>query len=324
MKERASYQENLRFTQMESFRKHLSRPLRLYLLAVPEAAERAEAMREVLSVWPQVEPQRVSSFAELSEALSSPSLWGGEPVIVAEGVEKWGKKEAQFPDYGYVLLLAAGKAAAVSALVEKRGAVLDLTEEKPWDRERRLNGWLQERAERGGKRLTPDAAALLLAEGERDLALFEQELIKLISYVGDRPTIEKEDVRKIAILGRTSKIWALAEELVWEQKMREVPEALVPFLMSVRTQLEMGQKLVALQSAPPESIKPFFPKVWPKTLEKRTAQAGHLGMAYFTRALSALYRVELLSRSGATSEEALLTYLHTSLYAALPSPQRST
>ncbi len=316
----------MRFTQYGSFRKQLAHPLRLYLIAVPDSAERAEAVREVLAVWPPEAPQRVSSMGELREALEAPLLLGGEPLVIAEGVEKWGKKDleklVEGVTFGYLLLVAGGKAAGLIAAVEKHGAVLDLTEEKPWDRERRLGEWLQERAHRGGKKLAQDAAALMLSEGERDLALYERELEKLIAYVGDRPSIEKSDVRQVGVLGRTSTIWHLAEELAWEQKLPEVPEALVPFLMSVRTQLEMGQKLVALSGTAPEAMKPFFPKVWPKTLEKRSATARHLGAAYFTRALTALYRVELLSRSGATSEEALLTYLHTSLYAAVSSAQR--
>lgn len=76
--------------------------------------------------------------------------------------------------------------------VAQQGLAIECSELK----EGRLVAWLIERTrEEYGKHLTRDAAQLLPELAGSGLGLLDQELLKLVSYVGDREKINVEDVR---------------------------------------------------------------------------------------------------------------------------------
>jgi hypothetical protein len=56
-----------------------------------------------------------------------------------------------------------------------------------------------------------------------------------------------------------------------------------------------------------------LPKVFPKTLEKRTNQAQRLGSRYFSKGLIELFDIELKSRTGANQYGALLDLFRSKL-----------
>lgn len=314
----------MRYQNLKSFQKHLKSAAphnlcRFYLVAMADDFERAKALNEVLGYF-QPEPTRLncdkSALADCMNAMQSMSLFG-ESMVVIDGIEKLSKKEIQtFTDSlgsasGFVLIGSRSKLSSLFALVEKEGVILDLLDEKPWDKEKRLAEILIERATLSGKRLLPDAAHLLFERLSLDPALLESEIDKLICYVGDLPTITKEDISSISALSQSSTLWSQAEEMVWEGA-EILPVDSTSFhglIPALRSQLHIGLSLATLieEKKPSEEWSRYLPKLWPKTLEKRSSQAARLGASYFRKKLEKLFEIELLSRSNSTQYTALLT-----------------
>ncbi len=350
----------MKYHNLRSFQKHLASAApehlcRCYLIAIPDDYERAKAIGAIRSYLssseateclakceekPNLQSQALrpgcslaaqpivfngaeGSVRAIADALLSPTLFGGEPVVLVDEAEKMDKKELQaFSDlvgnmrlYGYLLCGQRSKT-ILNASFEKGGVVLDLTEEKPWDKEKRLAEQLFERAANGGKRLAADAAPLLFERLGFDAALLDAELDKLICYAGDRPTIERSDIFRISPHSRTQTLWMAAEEIVWEGGSPSLDagsfHGLIPTL---RSQLTLGMKIASLAASqtPREEWSAHLPKIWPKTLEKRSAQAIKLGVSYFQKGLDLLFEIELLSRTGQTNEAALLDLFRCSL-----------
>ncbi len=310
----------MRYQTIHSFEKHLlgeSSPSPVYLIAIPDDYERAQVLGLVSSrLSPASEVVRFSpelDCVDLFDALQSPSLFGGEPVVLLEDCDDLKKKEVdrileflQTNRSGSLVLSSRGKT-PFAKVVEKMGVVCDLLDEKPWDKEKRLSITLSEMAKRAGKRLGGDAPPLLFERLGRDAALLVKEMEKLICYVGERPTIERSDIFQISSLSDSDTAWQMAEEIVWERGGSFDPAHFPQILFSLRSQLQIGLKITSLLEAgvPSGEWGPYFPKMWPRTLEKRRDQAMKKGSGFFKRGLDIVYKVEALSRSGASSAEAL-------------------
>lgn len=322
----------MRYQNLKSFQKHLASAAphnlcRLYLVAISDDFERTKALDQILS-YLSTPPNRFSGvdcdLRDCLDAMQSMSLLG-ESIVVLDEAEKLSKKQLETLSQsltapaGYVLFGARSKTASLTAIVEKEGVVLDLLEEKPWDKEKRLSEQLIDRAKNAGKRLSPDAAPLLLERLGVDPALLESEIDKLICYVGDRPAITRDDILAISPASRTATLWQTAEDVIWEGG--EFPaldstafHALVPAL---RNQLHLGLALSTLieEKCPSDQWTRHLPKLWPKTLEKRSSQAARLGSPYFRKGLEKLFDIELLSRSSSTQYRALLDLFKAGLHA---------
>jgi DNA polymerase III delta subunit len=315
----------MRYTNLKAFEKHLaaSSPdhlATLYLILSTDDYERKCAFDAVLSVL-RAEPIRFPPSVEaktLIDTLCTPSLFGGETVaIVDEAPAKLVERMAEWCDTEAPpgALLFGAKTKVPSQLVEKQGAILDMLEEKPWDKEKRWTEMLYEMAKRSGKRLLPDAAAWMIEHLEQSTALMAQEMDKILCYTADRALIEKRDVEAICMKSRTFSQWQIAEELVWEKTARRSFDAEASLfhalLASVRSQLAIGAKMHALHAGgvPYQEWGSYFPKIWPRALEKKAQAASRLGAAYFNQGLNLLFEIELLAKGSAVPQEALYDLL---------------
>lgn len=295
---------------------------RVYFVGIPHDYERAESCEGILRYLPTgflLERFSGSSLDSkaLSDHLQTSSLFGGEPVALIEDAEKIpkGALQALFPlSYGYLILSAKGKS-AYSDLVEKEGIVLDLLNEKPWEKEKRIHAQLEAKVKGTGKTIAYDALALLFERQDLDIGLLEREIDKLICYTGDRLSIYASDVLAISTSSRTFALWQTAESLIWEGTGVVDEAHFHALLPALRSQLQLGLKISSLvaSNATREEWSKSLPKVFPKTLEKRTSQAISLGTRYFTQGLIELFDIELKSRTGVTQYGALLDLFRSKL-----------
>ena len=326
----------MRYQNVKAFQKHLESAAphhlcRVYLIAVPDDYERRcllDALVSLLAVpdQPLLRLSAVdSTLGELFTAIDSPSLFSPEPLALVDEMEKLSKKNAQgFIDLlarphltGYLILGSRGKTVLYQA-VEKCGAILDLCDEKPWEKEKRLTEQLFERARQAGKRLAPNVPQLLFDRLDKDSALLTQEIDKLICFTGDRSTIEQADVQQISATSRTYTLWQTAEEIVWEGGDLHAADSssLHGLIPALRSQFQVGLKLASFMEAgvAPHEISTRLPKIWPKLLDKRMSQAARLGSSYFRKGLDLLFRIESLSRSGSTDISVLLDFFRASVH----------
>lgn len=301
---------------------------RVFLVTVPDDYERLQTL-DALAAFLGQSAHRFTGAdfnqRAFSDQLQTTSLFEGEPVTLLDEIEKLSKKEAQqLPtqlSYGYLIYGSRSKT-PLAASIEKEGFVLDLLEEKPWDKEKRLAAELQAKASSAGKTLSPEVIPLLFDRLDKDSGLLESELEKLICYTGDESRIAAEHVLAITSISRTHTFWQMAEELIWEGiAIAPLDDAAFhPLLPSLRSQLQLGLKIAALleTGTAREEWSQVLGRVYPKTLEKRTSQAARLGQSYFARGLKTLFEIELASRNNSTSYAALLDLFRTRLATYAP------
>lgn len=243
------------------------------------------------------------------EELNTQSLFGGSNLVVLDRIDKTKDHEKliryiEHPNPHACLILGASSLKPVSDLYQKgkkEVIVLDLSDEKPWDRRRRLAEWLIAEAKQAQKSLPSEAAAYLLDHIGLDMPGLHQELAKLICYVGDRGAITLNDTKAIASSLSQSTGWQLAEGVIWGRDTVGADKTadlsfLLMFIGQLRYQLQTGYQVAELLDKPHE-IARAFPQLRPQVLEKYISGARQRTAAYFRKGLKALFDLELAAKS---------------------------
>lgn len=313
----------MKYQNLKSFQKHLSSAAphnlcSLYLALVKDDFERGKVMDKISSFFPDPPNYLSCSQAVLRDcldALRSISLFG-ESLTILDEVEKLSKADLMVllehlkETTGYVILGSRSKVESLASFVEKEGVVFDLLDEKPWDKEKRVVDLIVEQLQNADKKLAPGGSDLLLERVGLDWALLTTEVDKLICYLGDRSTVSLQDIVNLCPVSKTATLWQTAEEVIWEGEEfgsfdSSSFHGMIPAL---RGQLHLGLCLATLieEKRPSSEWGQFLPKLWPKTLEKRSSQAARLGSTYFRKGLERLLDIEILSRSDSTQYMALI------------------
>ncbi len=172
--------------------------------------------REVL-IAARTKPEQVT------EAVRTLPMLGGQRLVVLEGLDEGDKKaaaalsdavtdvvKAAIPTT--VLLITAGsvdRRRKFFKAIAKHGLTLEC---KPmWDRE--LKSWVAAEARRLGKRIDQDATHLLVDMVGNDLGKLHNELEKLSQFVGERPGITLADAEEAVADLKLSTVFELTEAL---------------------------------------------------------------------------------------------------------------
>lgn len=155
------------------------------------------------------------SATDVVGRLRSIPMFGSKRLLMVREVETWPKDQQKeilsyltepYPS-ACLVLAATGKKGIekLETAVSSVGEVVDFAGPTEWNAPR----WLQDRARIQNKKLSSQAAASLLEQTGLDLHLLESELEKLVTYVGDRETIELGDVKEVVSSQRAYTIFEL-------------------------------------------------------------------------------------------------------------------
>lgn len=309
----------MRYTNLKGFEKHLSASAphqlcRVYLIISADDFERRQAIDAVLHyvLSPDGMAERFfggdATERNVMEALDRPALFCPQSVVVVDDAEKKLLDELSIHfkeprSFGYLIIGSKHKSNA--RFFEMHGVILDLADEKPWEKEKRWIEQLHEKARGAGKRLAPDAALRMIERLDRDAALIDSEMDKLLCYCAHKSTIDRFDVESICSASRTHTLWQIADDLVWEKIFRASASDMrdasffYGLLASLRQQLTVGIKMHDLcqRKTPLAEWPSCFPKMWPKTIEKKAQIAQRFGVEYFRVGLDRLFDIELLAKN---------------------------
>lgn len=309
----------MKFVAQEPFEKHAnSGPIApLYLIGSPDSYERRK-MTEKLYV---TLAERLGDIEKLSfsvqkdsvekiiEALNTKSFFSTVLVGWLDEVEKLKAEDAKTlrnyflkPSTFSCLILSGSSLKQLEDIVG--AAILDLNQEKPWDKKERLRRWLVSEAIKEKKKIQPRVVDEVIAHIS-DLALLQQEFAKWICAVGARDEITLNDVQSLSSFSSNKSFWQLCDELIWEGKAVrgdtvEDPALLFPLLGQLRSQLEIGLKLSTLleRKVSLEESKKYFPQLKPNTFQKCLEGARKRSPAHFKNGLLHLFELELGLKSG--------------------------
>ena len=303
----------------EAFPDHLAP---VFILAIPCDFERQLMVQKIVEMIHRKDPSahvlKFNSESPIETVLShlnSPGLFSKHAVAIYDQALKDEKliHYVQRPAPGAFLLLGSRDMKTLSDVYQKGKkeiVVLDLCEEKPWDRERRLQDWVLRQAHAEGRRMDPGAAALLLELVGPDMPSLFQELEKIICYCGDKTQITEADVEAISEAHHQAIGWKLAEGVIWG-KEGVPPEKssdlsfVLPFLSQLRYQLEIGHKIDQLK-AKRDEISRQLPQLRQATLDKYLSQFSKKRPKYFQQGLVALYDLEVALKSSGLDPDLLL------------------
>lgn len=338
----------MKFQTASAFEKHLKSSYpdhlsQLFLFVSPCDYEKRLWTESVAHLLRRKDPQlQIIRFSAqetapgaIQDEARSSTLWGGMRMIVVEGIDKvkslgdyLGLLSLFSPDV--IMIFCASNSKSIVELYQKgkkEMIALDVSEEKPWDRERRLQEWIKDEAGKVGKQISTEATTELMRNLGTDLATLDQELKKLITYVGSKATLDKKDIKAICGSRDLATGWSLAEMLVWKHPIALQEKAgdlgfLFPFLGQIRYQLQLGAQIAELlgRKVTMPDLEQHFPSVRPQNLDKFIPVAARRGSAFFLKGLLRLYDFEFTAKSSSVDLGIAFDFFQAKLYEKTHSP----
>ncbi|CAN5908410.1 DNA polymerase III subunit delta [soil metagenome] len=197
----------------------------------------------------------------------------------------------------------------LAKLVEKVGLAVECKA----PRESELPAWLGKLSkQRWGIKLETDAARLLVELVGPEVGLLSSEVDKLASYIGDRPSIRRDDVARMVGSGRVEDVWKMLDAATLGQggkaladleRLLHSGEHPVPILAGMSRSLmrisHAGRLRMArrdLRDACKEAGIPTFPA----NLERVGQQHAHLGPARVAGLPAKLLKADLDLKGAST------------------------
>lgn len=334
----------MKYSSLKAFEKHLesAAPAHLsniYTLIAKDRSDQAIALNRLLSfVVPQKNKENTtvktfsdpSQHADLIEELCTFSLLSKNKVIVVREAESLKgpilqklEKYIANPDPVTYLILVAAAASAKSSLfkvLEKYGVVLEIPEEKPWEKEKTTQEWLFTAAAQVQKKLSPQACKLLMNKLGHDKLTLSMELEKLICFAGERSEITVQDIEKLCPLANTETHWQLNEAIF----RRDAPSALrvakslltegwafIKLARHLRSQFQTVFQIASIMESGGQigDVKERFPQMKDFALQKNVQAARQYGIQALPTALQAIDAAELMFKDGVDDSELLTDLL---------------
>lgn len=199
---------------------------------------------------------------------------------------------------------------------EKAGVILDVAEEKPWEREKSMVEWLRAEAALAGKQMTPQTCQLMVKQLGTDQALLHGEMQKLICYVGEKSSIEERDISAICVSINLENIWQLGEALFRRDAATALRisknflsegTALIAFLRQIRSQFQTEYQVCSILSrgGTAAEVAQEFPYMKGAILDRHIQQSQAYGMQRFKEGLLAIDETELKAKNSSADPDLL-------------------
>lgn len=335
----------MKLTNIRAFEKHLKEAgpnhfAPVYMIVCAEEYETRQAralLTEALLGKADPGPEELKVFAadkcqvgNVVLELNSLGFFAPKRMVIVEQAEQFTKEQnAVFDPYfknpapgAYLLLLLSSinRATKFYKEAEKVGIILDIGEEKPWEKENswvsKVSGWFQQE----GKEVEPGVCQFFVKYVGLDGRLLQSEVDKLICYLGDKPKISKNDVLAICTGTNSENGWQLADALFKgdAQGALRIGNALLDegesyfgLLRLMRSQMQSKLQIHAMLSAgaAPEEIQQKFPYMRGPILQQNVQSARQYGAERLKKAVLAIDEAELLAKSRSLAQQFLFEQL---------------
>lgn len=316
----------MKYTALQAFAKHVREAApdhfaSLYFVLAKEAFARDEAVKlleqKLNCEWKTLDAKKLEPN-QLNDEANSYSFFSRQKCIHIRNLQDLAKHTQQALEVfvekmprDLRLILSAetwNRATKFYKNVEKQGIVLDIPEEKSWEKEGAMQQWLVARAAQEGFQLRPDAAQLMTQQLGTDALQLTQELLKLTAYVGTRKEITVQDINAICDVVNVQNIWQLGDALMQRDggAAIKISKALIadglPFFVlmkQIRTQVQTKFQICSILSTggTPADVASQYPYMKGRILDQNCRMAQNYGMARFRRAMLVLAETELMAKS---------------------------
>jgi len=335
----------VKYSNLRAFEKHLesaspSHFSELYLILIKDAFERKSAADRLIksllegSRNPELalrvfDGERLS-VEDVCEELNSFSFFAEKRIVAIHGIDKLpktalAKLEESFSQLNRsICLVLSGASMAANTRfykkAEQAGVLLEIAEEKPWEKEKSAVEWVLTKVNALGKKIHPAIAQALIKQVGTDYALLHQEIEKINCYIGERNEIALQDINAVSVHVNSENAWQLGEAIFQRdvQAGLRISKALLSegqsfltLLRQVRTQLQTDFQVCAVlsQGGGAEQVTQLFPYMKGFILERHMRMAQSYGLERFKKGLQKVDEIELLAKSSGADPELLAEML---------------
>jgi hypothetical protein len=306
----------MKYSNLAAFQRHLKESSpnhfsKIYAVVIGDTYERRFYAGKMVKLFRHFKPQMKEEWCSLAGGLEG-SLFDEERILLISLPEK-GKKDSlqalaktlkSVSEKDKVVVIGESLPLEFYEILKGEMVVLDLSGEKPWEKEKRYKEELIKEAKMQGKRLDVQSVNLLVDRTGVDFAVLLSELNKLITFVGNGLEILPQHVEAMTPITREQNFWNIAEGLVFEQggKTAKVDfydlSEFLAFLGQVRFYLYGGLEIYQ-QISLKQQLK--FRNMRPQQIEKYEFLCKEKGDAYFVGKLKAVFEIEVLAKSYGTN-----------------------
>ncbi len=335
----------MKLTSSRAFEKHLedAHPKHfssIYLINVKEDEERRLAVKaaekqigKILSNPKLSTESRAAAKWKMSDLLGelqSSGFFDATRLVIVTDIDDYNKEDLDLL-YEYLkntnpavkLVMTCSTFSKVSNFYktcEKEGVILEIGEEKPWEKEKNVADWLAHRSKEHGKAWQPQALQALLKQVGPDKGVLEQELFKLLCFVGDRPNITAEDVSAVCLVQNIQNTWLLGESLL-KKDFKGALEAsraaiedgsnIIQMMRQMRSQFATQLQIATIleNGMGAGEVASQYPYMKGSLLERNLQTAHQLGAEKLKNAILALDETELQAKNSQTDPQFLADQL---------------
>ena len=315
----------MKFNHLPAFEKHVKSAdpdhlSRVYLIVDSEEYVQKKLAKTLVQKdeeWStyyadELTPQKVD------EILNSFSMFSPKRCIAILSIEKLPKNLLKmFLDYlkapheSLRLVLTSSSMLKSFLPFVKEGVAVDLSSEKPWDKEKRLSDEVMNKFRGAKLKSTKLLCDQVVKMCGLKVSLIDQEVEKLLCYLHGKSEVSKEDL-KLVLSNPEHSIFKVGQAL-FEHRLREalnyVKEQDFPLMMLVYSLRSMIVRSYRLKRVPSSEISQKFPQLKGYLLEKTQSLSNAYSEGQFKKMLQVLFDVELLMKSQPLSEEFLISLL---------------
>lgn len=335
----------MKYNHLKAFEKHLesAAPLHfapVYMILSKDDYNRKVAYESLINhilknqVAPSTslcvyEDEKVDIDQVLGE-LNSLGFFSPKRVVVVHHVQNLLKAATEKllayyenPNPAVYLILTATSVSAATNFYKKSelvGVILEVPEEKPWEKEKSLKDWIEQKVAGYGKQIDAPCIQLLLKQIGTDQATLHQEIEKLVSFVGERQRVSSQDVYAICITVNSENVWQLGEAIFRRDPstalrislaLLQEGTALLMLLRQIRSQFQTDFQVCTIlaQGGSGQEIAKQFGYMKGQILERHIQLANNYGLQRFRNGLILIDDTELAAKSGSTENTYLIERL---------------
>ncbi len=315
----------MKYTNIKSFESHLRESSKqhlmdLYLICDKEDFTCRLLVKHIVTLSDLGQPKVLLgedvSLATLETYLFGMSLFTDKEIVIIHQIHKLKKpildalaRFLDHPNPGIRLILTCRERDQhlFFKKAEKAGVILDLLQEKPWEKEERLAKWIEQSVRSAKKNMTYATAMQLVKRIGPTQGLISGEIEKLICYVNARIDITIEDVKVLSSIALHDTVWkvgnyllegALAKALKVVDYLFNQGLVLPVFVATLRHQFQNSYQLLSLKEEGKsyQEIEQSLPKQRGKFFIKNLQLAEIYSHANLKQALMRIHEIEVQSR----------------------------
>lgn len=310
----------MKFNQLSAFEKHLeSDPNHLsdvYLIVDVEPYVQKKLSLKIPATDESIERYDFEemTLGRLREILETPSLFDPKKCVILEKLEKIPKyleqhllKYIENPMGHVRLVLLGNKLNAFCQKMSKRVVALDLTQEKPWERETRISSYLTSKLKREGIHISSALSQQIVKICGGSIAQLDQEAEKLICLYRGKGEVSREDL-EFLLQTEEHSLFKIAEALIEKRvqdALRMMHRMKFPSILLLYTLRSFFQKSLRQKELPKNLWHQISPYLKGRMLEKSERQLQRISKSELKKMILTLFEIELLMKNQQLSDEFL-------------------